>query len=83
MNNALPADFTINGEWTIYSVRGNVVTGEERPYITFDLPAKRFYGSNGCNIINGDLLSEAQDSLRLENIISTMRMCQDAPLNIL
>lgn len=83
VNNALPADFTINGEWTIYSVRGNVVTGEERPYITFDLPAKRFYGSNGCNIINGDLLSEAQDSLRLENIISTMRMCQDAPFEYL
>ena len=28
-------DFSIEGEWTIYSVRGNIVTGEERPYVCF------------------------------------------------
>lgn len=83
VQNALPADFTINGEWTIYSVRDNIVTGEERPYITFDLAAKRFYGSNGCNILNGDLMAEAKNELRLENIISTMRMCHEAPFEYL
>lgn len=83
VHNSLPADFTIGGEWTIYSVRDNVVTGEERPYITFDLPAKRFYGSNGCNIINGDIVAGAADELKLENIISTMKMCQDAPFEYL
>lgn len=83
VQNALPDDFTIEGEWTIYSVRDNVVTGEERPYITFDLPARRFYGSNGCNIINGDLSCEAKGKLRLDNIIATMRMCQDAPYEYL
>jgi heat shock protein HslJ len=80
----LPADFTINGEWTIYSVRGNIVTGEERPYITFDLDAKRFYGSNGCNVVNGDLDTNATtNSLLMQNIITTMQMCGDAPYEYL
>lgn len=77
LTSALPAGFTINGEWTIYSVRGNIVKGEERPYVDFDLAAKRFYGSNGCNIINGDINAGANKALKLENIISTMKMCHD------
>jgi heat shock protein HslJ len=80
----LPADFTINGEWTIYSVRGNIVTGEERPYLTFDLDAKRFYGSNGCNVVNGDLATDTSaNSLLMQNIITTMQMCGDAPYEYL
>ncbi|MDE6529088.1 MAG: META domain-containing protein, partial [Muribaculaceae bacterium] len=47
------------------------------------LQAKRFYGSNGCNIINGDLVMNAKNELRLENIISTMKMCDDAPFEYL
>lgn len=81
--NVLPSDFTINGEWTVYSVRGETVTGEERPYITFDLPAKRFYGSNGCNVINGNLTLGAKNAVRFTDIISTMKMCQDAPFEYL
>jgi len=83
VQNAVPTDFSIGGEWIIYSVRGNIVTGEERPYITFDLPAKRFYGSNGCNIINGDLTMDDKGGVRFENIITTMRMCSDAPFEYL
>lgn len=77
----LPADseFSINGEWTIYSVRNNVISGEERPYINFDLAAKRVYGSNGCNYLNGDLVAEGKHLLKVENIITTMKMCDNAP----
>ncbi len=82
-NPNLDKEFTINGEWTIYSVRGNVVTGEERPYITFDLAAKRFYGSNGCNYINGDLVEGADHTLRLDNMITTFKMCQDTQFEYL
>lgn len=82
-NPNLDKDFTINGEWTIYSVRGNVVTGEERPYLTFDLPAKRFYGNNGCNYINGDLVLGENGAIRLDNMISTMRLCNDAEFEYL
>lgn len=70
-------DFSLNGEWTIHSVRGNAITGEERPYVTFDLPAKRFYGNNGCNYINGDLTIEPNNKVKFSNMISTMKMCQD------
>lgn len=70
-------DFTINGEWTIYSVRDVAVTGEERPYITFDLPAGRFYGNNGCNYINGDVKAEPNQVIAMTNVIATMKMCQD------
>lgn len=70
-------DFSLNGEWTVYSVRGNVVTGEERPYVTFDIPAKRFYGNNGCNYINGDLTVAVNHAVKFDNMISTMKMCQD------
>ena len=73
-----PTDFSINGEWTIFKVRGNIVGGEERPYVNFDLAAKRFYGSNGCNYINGDLRLDGRLQITLENIITTMKMCQDA-----
>lgn len=83
VKNPLPDNFSIGGEWTVYSVRGNVVTGEERPYLTFDLPAKRFYGSNGCNIVNGDIKTDAKGELLLGEIVSTMKMCHDAPFEYL
>lgn len=75
--NAVPEDFSVNGEWTIFSVRGNEVSGEERPYVTFDLPAKRFYGNNGCNYINGSLAVDANRAIKFDDMISTMKMCQD------
>lgn len=70
-------EFSLNGEWTIYSVRGNVIIGEERPYVTFDIPSNRFYGNNGCNVINGDLRVGPDRMVKLGNMISTMKMCQD------
>lgn len=76
-------DFSIEGEWTIYSVRGNIVTGEERPYVCFDLPANRMYGSNGCNIINADISVKAPSSISIENMVSTMKACADAPFEYL
>jgi heat shock protein HslJ len=70
---AVPA---INGEWTIYSVRNNLVTGEERPYVNLDFAANRFYGNNGCNYINGDL-SVYGSNVKFTNMISTLKMCSD------
>lgn len=68
----------VPGEWTIYSVDGRNITGDERPYITFDDKSHRFYGSNGCNTINGDYTIDG-NKLTLSNVISTMRACPDAP----
>lgn len=66
----------VPGEWTIYTVDGNQLTGDERPYLTFDPATDRFYGSNGCNTINGDYLVKG-NNLTLSNIITTMRYCPD------
>lgn len=68
----------VPGEWTIYKVGGKSLTGDERPYLTFDASNSRFYGSNGCNTINGDY-SLGGAVLSFSNVISTMRACEDAP----
>ncbi len=70
----------LGGEWTIYTVGGNKVTGENRPYINFSMDDHRIYGSNGCNIINGDFATPSGTSLKISNVISTMMACPDAKL---
>ncbi len=68
----------LGGEWTIYTVGGKKVTGENRPYINFSMDDHRIYGSNGCNIINGDFATTSGTSLKISNVISTMMACPDA-----
>ncbi len=72
------AENIIDGEWTIYSVNNKKVSGENRPYITFNSTDHRIYGSNGCNIINGDYTVQDNASLQISNVISTMMACPDA-----
>lgn len=67
------------GEWTVYTVGGNKVTGETRPYINFNMDDHRIYGSNGCNIINGNFELSGNSGLKIGNVISTMMACPDAP----
>lgn len=73
----------LDGEWVIYNLRGDKVTGEERPTITISLTDNRFYGNNGCNIINGDIVTTGADGLRFTNTLSTRRLCHDAPFEYL
>lgn len=68
----------LNGEWVVYKVAGKKVSGDERPYINFSVADGRFYGSNGCNIINGDFAVEQGRRITLSNVISTQRYCADA-----
>lgn len=73
------SDKTLNGEWTVAEVNGAKVTGEEnRPYINFSVAEKRFYGSNGCNILNGDFIVNG-NNLTFENVIATQKACYEAP----
>lgn len=67
----------IPGEWSIFTVDNRQLSGDERPYITFDTATSRFYGTNGCNTINGDY-TVSGNHLTLSNIISTQRYCPDA-----
>lgn len=79
MNKATVNANDIAGEWNVFSVGGRKVTGEKRPYINFNLEDHRIYGSNGCNIINGDFTAKDDSSIHIENMISTMMACPDAP----
>ena len=51
-------------------------------YVSY-LPANRMYGSNGCNIINADISVKAPSSVSIENMVSTMKACADAPFEYL
>ena len=68
----------LEGEWTISSVGGHKVTGENRPYVNFSLKDNRMYGSNGCNLINGGLIVKG-NNMSFDKVISTMMACADAP----
>lgn len=68
----------LEGEWTVNQVNGEKVTGDERPYIYFETAQSRFYGSGGCNLINGDY-AISQNKIEFSNMLSTQRMCDNAP----
>ncbi|MBQ8773663.1 MAG: META domain-containing protein, partial [Muribaculaceae bacterium] len=69
----------INGEWKVFSVDGETISGEERPYIIFSEKENKIYGSNGCNIINGDYEATESGEITFINIISTMMACDNSP----
>lgn len=78
-NHSKVSSDALAGEWTVYTVGGNKVTGETRPYFNFNMEDHRLYGSNGCNIINGDFTLSGNSKLKIGNVISTMMACPDAP----
>lgn len=68
----------IAGEWIIISAAGKTIaTTDDMPYITFEKDDCKFYASNGCNIINGTYSFAKDGKLRLENVLSTMKMCPE------
>lgn len=77
------ADSRLDGEWNIDNVNGEKATGEFRPVVTFDLAQGRMYANNGCNVINGNILTGKNNRLQLSDMISTQRYCADAPLEYL
>ncbi len=73
----------LQGEWTITKVNKDVIDGEERPYIHFDLKAKRYYGNNGCNLMNGNIVLGRNNSLKFTKNITTQQLCPDAKFETL
>ena len=71
----------LSGEWAIELVNGKKIVGtaEVAPFIGFNTDENRIYGNVGCNSINGALLQDekAANSLKFENIATTMMMCPD------
>ncbi len=70
----------INGEWIVTAIGNEAVTAEEDiPYINFVPAEKRFYASNGCNVLNGEFQLTSAGMLTFSKVASTMMYCADAP----
>lgn len=66
----------VKGDWAIEKVNGKNAVGEKAPFIKFDPSQKRFYGNNGCNVINGSYAYNPADSvLSFSDVVSTMMAC--------
>lgn len=73
------------GHWYIASVDHITLTGyaaddDEWPFIEFVPAEGRFYGSNGCNVINGNFTVTVGQNLQLSDLAVTMRYCPDDTL---
>lgn len=66
-----------SGQWVITDVQGIELHGEDdAPYVAFDRTG-RFYAFDGCNYLNGFYVLRADGILTLNQVISTLRMCQE------
>lgn len=67
----------IAGSWNIVSVNGGKIIGDEPAHLTFNAAEKRMYGNNGCNVINGAIITDAAQpsAIQFGQVISTMKAC--------
>lgn len=83
--NNVPVEDTaalLAGEWIIEQVgETRIDRDEDYPYITFSPKDDAFYGSNGCNVINGVYTVDGPGVITFHNIITTMRYCADVPFD--
>lgn len=72
-----PVDISIDGHWFMRTVGSMKLSGfdEEWPFLEFVPTEARFYGNNGCNIINGSYHLGPKQELRLSEVAATMRLC--------
>lgn len=72
-----PADVSLDGHWFMRTVGSMKLSGidEEWPFLEFVPTEGRFYGNNGCNIINGSYHVGPKQTLKLSEVAATMRLC--------
>ena len=67
----------VGGKWTIASVQSVTVEAEDdAPYMQFDTNG-RFYGSNGCNILNGNYVLRSDGVMVFSQVLTSMNLCAD------
>lgn len=67
----------IAGEWFITAIGTTSISeDDDMPYVTFVPAEGRFYGSNGCNVLNGDF-KISDNTLTFNNVLSTQKYCPD------
>lgn len=92
--NALTMD-NLQGEWTLYSVYNNLVSGDERPFFIFEkdnleelkadkkiAPSNKVYANDGCNTINANFeIDQNKQCIIFSNPLKSLRYCtkEEAP----
>lgn len=79
-------DVSLEGRWYIRTVGMTKLADIEDadwPFVEFVPAEARFYGTNGCNVINGSYRTGADRSLSLSNIATSLRFCPDDSLGYL
>jgi len=79
-------DVSLEGRWYIRTVgmtRLVDIEDADWPFVEFVPAEARFYGTNGCNVINGSYHTGADRSLSLSNIATSLRLCPDDSLSYL
>lgn len=74
---------SLAGHWYIKTVGNSSLQGfddEEWPFLEFVPAEARFYGQDGCNIVNGSYRVDGGNSLQLSEVATTMRLCPDDTL---
>lgn len=69
----------IDGRWyikTVGSITLRHYEDNEWPYLAFVSSEARFYGHDGCNVINGSYRLPSGNALELSNIATTMKLCE-------
>lgn len=65
----------VAGEWAITAAGTMKISrDEDMPYICFVPDENRFYGSDGCNVLNGIYTVEGK-TMTFRNVLATMRYC--------
>ncbi len=71
----------LQGKWAITQVSGEAVPSgmENQPFIEFDIKAGRIHGNAGCNVMNGEFKTDANDPavITFPGVITTMMACPD------
>jgi len=72
-------DTSLGGHWyirTVGSITLRSIEDDEWPYLEFAPAESRFYGKDGCNLINGSYKEGAGRTLELSNVATTMMLCE-------
>lgn len=76
-------DRSLSGHWYIKQVGAIKLQGiedDEWPFVEFVPSEARFYGHDGCNVINGSYRVEGTNGLELSQVATSMRLCQSDTL---
>lgn len=73
----------LGGEWYITAVGTTTISqDEDMPYVTFVPEDGQFYGSNGCNVLNGNY-TVSGSTITFNNVLSTQKYCPEVTYDAL